>query len=324
MSADRAINILVTITLIQLMVAIGLGVTFVDIARRPELGLGCPGRIGQLCPGSCGHCRAVVAVSLAPAGRCRISRGRRLSGRAIWAAVHGHGKRQCADFNRFDGDAGGIVGDRRTLLLHVLLPVTSGEALPSVDVSRMVGTLFLTQLIPLGIGLTIRHCRQQLADRLRKPANRLSVALNRCGVRPDCRRRFPSSGIHKGDRARGDVAPGHCRRRRRLAAGWPGPRQAKAMAFSTGARNVSVSLVIVTASFPGTPAVTACAGLMRSSRLPCWRYWPQHGAAGRASGSVASSTRTARPIPSNSWRTRTFPRLVGAGLERVCARQRQQ
>ena len=33
MSADQAINILVTITLIQLMVAIGLGVTFVDIAR---------------------------------------------------------------------------------------------------------------------------------------------------------------------------------------------------------------------------------------------------------------------------------------------------
>ena len=33
MSADQAINILVTITLIQLMVTIGLGVTFADVAR---------------------------------------------------------------------------------------------------------------------------------------------------------------------------------------------------------------------------------------------------------------------------------------------------
>jgi len=46
-----------------------------------------------------------------------------------------------------------------------------------------------------------------------------------------------------------------------VVAGWllggRGRDKRKAMAFSTGARNVSVSLVIVTASFPGTPAVTA-------------------------------------------------------------------
>lgn len=46
-----------------------------------------------------------------------------------------------------------------------------------------------------------------------------------------------------------------------LVVGWllggPGSDNRKAMALTTGVRNVGVSLVIVTASFPATPAVTA-------------------------------------------------------------------
>ena len=46
-----------------------------------------------------------------------------------------------------------------------------------------------------------------------------------------------------------------------LVAGWvlggPGSDRRTAMAFSTDVRNASVSLVIATVSFPGTPAVTA-------------------------------------------------------------------
>jgi predicted Na+-dependent transporter len=46
-----------------------------------------------------------------------------------------------------------------------------------------------------------------------------------------------------------------------IAAGWllgeAGSANRKAMSFSTSVRNVAVSLVIATASFPGSPAVTA-------------------------------------------------------------------
>jgi hypothetical protein len=46
-----------------------------------------------------------------------------------------------------------------------------------------------------------------------------------------------------------------------VAAGWllggPGSGNRTAMAMATGVRNVGVSLVIATSSFPGTPAVTA-------------------------------------------------------------------
>jgi predicted Na+-dependent transporter len=46
-----------------------------------------------------------------------------------------------------------------------------------------------------------------------------------------------------------------------MVAGWllgeTGSENRRAMSFSTSARNVAVGLVIATASFPGTPAVTA-------------------------------------------------------------------
>ena len=114
MSADRVINVLVTITLIQLMVTIGLGVTFAEMApRRRELGPGYPNCTGQLCRRSGDHCRSVASVPRASAGLCQTSRGRRMSRSPIWAAVHGHGKRPCADFDRFDGSARGIFDDRR-------------------------------------------------------------------------------------------------------------------------------------------------------------------------------------------------------------------
>jgi bile acid:Na+ symporter, BASS family len=258
MSADQAINILVTITLIQLMVAIGLGVTFVDIARvARNSGLVALAALANyvLVPAATVgllwlfHSPPLVAAGFLVAAVCPGAP----YGPPFTAMAKGNVPISIGLMVMLAGSSAIVA----PLLLHVLLPVTSGEALPSVDVSRMVGTLLLTQLIPLGIGLTIRHCRQQLADRLRKPANRLSVALNVAVFGLIVGVDFHLLASTKATALEGMLLLVIAA----VVAGWllggRGRDKRKAMAFSTGARNVSVSLVIVTASFPGTPAVTA-------------------------------------------------------------------
>ena len=50
------------------------------------------------------------------------------------------------------------------------------------DALQIVGTLLLTQLLPLGVGLAVRYWRPTLADRLQKPANLASKILNLAAV----------------------------------------------------------------------------------------------------------------------------------------------
>ena len=258
MSADRVINILVTITLIELMVTIGLGVTFADVARVARNGslvaraalanylLVPAATVGLL---SLFHTPPLVAAGLLVAAVCPGAP----YGPPITAMAKGNVPISIGLMVMLAASSAIVA----PLLLHVLLPVTSAEKLPSVGVGRMVGALLLTQLIPLAIGLTLRHFRPRLADRLRKPANRLSVALN-----------LAAGGLIVGVDFHLLASIGAIGFEGMLAlviaaavAGWllggRGADKRKAMAFSTGVRNVSVSLVIVTANLPGTPAVTA-------------------------------------------------------------------
>ena len=258
MSADQAINILVTITLIQLMVTIGLGVTFADVARvAANWGLVVRAALANY-----------VLVPLATVGLLSLFHSPPLVAAGFLVAAVCPGAPYGPPFAAMaKGNVPVAIGLMvmlagssalaAPLLLHLLLSGTSGEDLPSVDLGRIVTTLLLTQLIPLGIGLTVRHYRKDLADRLRKPANWLSVALNLAVfgliVAVDYNLLASISVVGFEGMLILVIAA--------VAAGWllggRGGDQRKAMAFSTGARNVSVSLVIVTASFPGTPAVTA-------------------------------------------------------------------
>jgi len=258
MSADQAINILVTITLVELMVTIGLGVTFADVARVARNGglvaraalanyvLVPAATVGLL---SLFHTPPLVAAGLLVAAVCPGAP----YAPPITAIAKGNVPIAIGLMVMLAASSAIVA----PLLLHVLLPLTSAEELPSVDVGRMVGTLLLTQLIPLGIGLTVRHVRPLLADRLRKPANWLSVALNLAvgGLIVGVDFHLLASMGPIGFEGMSILV---------IAAaviGWllggRGRDTRKAMAFSTGVRNVSVSLVIVTASLPGTPAVTA-------------------------------------------------------------------
>src|SRR5262245_15913941 len=258
MSADRVINVLVTITLIQLMVTIGLGVTFVEMARvARNWGLVARAALANyvLVPATTVgvlllfHSPPLVSAGFLVAAVCPGAP----YGPPFTGMAKGNVPISIALMVLLAGSSTIVA----PLLLHVLLPVTSGEEPPRIDVSRMVGTLLLTQLVPLSVGMAVRQCRPELADRLRKPAKRLAVILNVAAFGLIIGVDFHLLPSVKAIGVEGMVILVIAA----LVVGWllggPGGDKRKAMAFSTGVRNVSVSLVIVTASFPGTPAVTA-------------------------------------------------------------------
>jgi BASS family bile acid:Na+ symporter len=126
-----------------------------------------------------------------------------------------------------------------------------------IEASKVVSTLLCSQILPLCIGLAIRHWWPALAEKLKKPAGLLSMVLNLATlaviltVQFDMLIDIPLLG-YVGMLVL--VAAG-------VAAGWllggPGAGNRTAMTIATSVRNVAVSLVIATASFGGTQAVTA-------------------------------------------------------------------
>ncbi len=149
------------------------------------------------------------------------------------------------------------------LLLQGLLPFVLGflPALPSdsppltIDALKVVTTLMVAQFIPLCLGLALRQWRPSLADHLKKPANRISMVLNLTTLSLIF---FAQFDMLIGVPLRGYIGmlalvlAG-------VAAGWllAGSGKASAMVMVTSVRNVGVALVIVTGVFAGTPAVAS-------------------------------------------------------------------
>src|SRR5262245_370134 len=143
------------------------------------------------------------------------------------------------------------------LLLQVLLPLMSAEESLQVDGAGMLGTLLVTQLVPLGVGMAVRQWRPNLAERLRHPANLVSKVLNLLAVGLILVGQF---------RLLAEIRPiGFVGMLALLVASWAagwllggsGSDDRKAMTLTTSLRNAGVGLVIATGAFAGTAAVTA-------------------------------------------------------------------
>jgi BASS family bile acid:Na+ symporter len=149
------------------------------------------------------------------------------------------------------------------LLLKLLLPAVLQRlpALPAdspplaVNALQVVTTLMLAQFLPLCAGMLIRWWKPGLADRLKKPANWLSMILNLLTLGLILYAQFD---MLIGVPLRGYVGM-LILVLASVAAGWllgdAGARSAMVMA--TSVRNVGVGLVIVTGAFAGTRAVAA-------------------------------------------------------------------
>ena len=258
MTVDGIINVLVTVTLIEMMIAIGLGVTLaeiLDVVRNRRL----------LLQAALAN---YVCVPAAAVGLLLLFRAQPLVAAGFLIAAACPGAPYGPPFTALaKGNVAAAVGLMvvlagssaflAPLLLGLLLPWVSGGDSPSVHAGKMVVTLLVTQLLPLCVGLVVRQGRPNLAARLLKPANRLSAVLNLSMIGLILAVQFPSLTAIRPVGFLGMLALVLAA----LVAGWglglPGSGNRRAMAISTSVRNVGVGLVIATSSFPGTPAVTA-------------------------------------------------------------------
>ena len=258
MSLDRVINILVTITLIEMMVLIGLRVTFAELGRVA----GNWRLVGRA---------AVANYLLVPAVAVGLlvwfdADPMVAAGFLILAVCPG------APFGPpFAGIAranvpiavglmvilAGSSAVISPLLLQLLLPWISGGEAPRIDLPGMLGALLITQLLPLLCGLLMRHWRPQLADRLLDPLELVGKILNLGVAGLILATQFP---MLVDIRVRGFVGM-LILLVASLVIGWlaggAGGEVRRTMALTTALRNVGVGLVIVTANFSGTPAVSA-------------------------------------------------------------------
>lgn len=252
------INLLVTITLFEMMVAIGLGVPLSDV-----WGVARSGRLLARAALANYVCVPAVATSLLLLFQAEplVAAGFLITavcpgapyGPPLTALAKGNMGVSVGLMVVLAGSSAIVA----PLLLYWLLPWISGGKLLQIDAAKMVATLLTTQLLPLALGLALRQWRPRLAKLLLKPANRLSAALNLSVIGLIVAVQLDSLIAVRMRGLAGMLALVLAA----LAAGWllstPGGGDRKAMAITTGVRNVGVSLVIAASSFPATAAVTA-------------------------------------------------------------------
>lgn len=258
MSADKVINLLVTVTLFEMMIAIGLGVTFADVVSVAK-------NQRVLIRAALANYAIVPAIAVA---LLFVFQASPMVAAGILTAAVCPGAPYGPPFTAMaKGNVIIAVGLMvilagssallAPLLLYFLLPMVSGSGDLKVDAFKIVLTLLMSQLVPLGVGLLIRNRNPLLAAKLQKPANRLGTILNLVVFGMILVVQFHTLAAI---RLRG-FAGMFLLVLAATAAGWifggAGSENRKAMGLTTGIRNVGVSLVIVTGSFPGTPAVTS-------------------------------------------------------------------
>jgi BASS family bile acid:Na+ symporter len=258
MTIDQLINVLVTVTLFEMMVAIGLSVTFVDLVSVA--------RNGRLIT------RAVLAnyvcVPAATVGLLLLFNAQPMVAAGFLILAFCPGAPYGPPFTAIaKGNLGVAVGLMVILagssaliapiLLHLLMPLVSGDEALKIDATRILSILLVTQLLPLGIGVAVRQWRPGLADRLQKPADLVCKVLNLVVVGMILVVHFQ---LLTEIRFRGFVGM-LVLLLASWVAGWllGGPENdtRKTMTLTTSLRNVGVGLVIATGTFAGTPAVTA-------------------------------------------------------------------
>ena len=258
MSLDRSINILVTITLIEMMVLIGLRATFselVDTVRNLRLVASAVAANYLLVPGV-----AVVLLILFDASPMVAA------GLLILAVCPGapYGPPFAGIARANVPVAVGLMvvlaGSSAIIspvLLRVLLPWVSGSDVPHIDLIAMLGTLLVTQLLPLLLGLLVKHWRPRLAERLVSPFETVSKILNLCAAGLILGSQFHMLTEIRLTGLLGMVILLVASLVIGWLAGGSGNDRRKTMALTTSLRNVGVGLVIVTGNFAGTAAVSA-------------------------------------------------------------------
>jgi BASS family bile acid:Na+ symporter len=257
-NVDQLISLFSAITLFELMVSIGLGVTFADLLRVAKNWrlLGKAAIANYVCVPAIAlgllfwfDTKPLIAAGFLIAAVC--------PGAPYGPPFTGLAKGDVVISVGLMAILAGSSALAAPLLLYVLLPLTSGEEIVEVDAIKMVTTLLLAQFLPLCLGLALRQWCPAWAERLAKPARLLSLILNLAllgaviVVQYEMLLAIPLRAfLGMFILVMASVGAG-------WLLGGPGTAQRTAMVMATSVRNVGVALVIATSSFAGTPAVTS-------------------------------------------------------------------
>jgi BASS family bile acid:Na+ symporter len=158
MAVDRPLNLLAAVTLVELMITLGLGVKASDVLKL--------GKQWNLLS------RALLAnyvlVPAATLGLLLLSHASPMVATGFLVAAVCPGAPYAPPFTAMAiGNVTVAVGLMvvlaasspvvAPLLLEFLLPVIAGSAVVKINVPKMIGTLLGAQLLPLPLGMWIRH-----------------------------------------------------------------------------------------------------------------------------------------------------------------------
>lgn len=258
MTMDQMISFLVTVTLIEMMAAIGMTVTFTDLASVAKkwrlVTLAVLANYVCVPAATVGllllfHANPMVAAGFLILAVCPGAP----FGPPITAIARGDVTAAVGLMVLLAGSSAVLA----PLLLRVALALVVGDQAMEVDAIKIVLTLLITQLLPLTLGVCIRQWRPTLAEWLQKPANLLSKILNLLVVVLILTAQFqllmeirPLAFVGMGALLILSWAVGWLLGGRELSV-------RKALTLTTSLRNVGVGLVIAAGSFADTPAVTA-------------------------------------------------------------------
>ena len=257
MPTDRLINFLATITLFEMMISIGLGVSLSAVLSVFK-------DWGLVLRALCANYVLVPAVALllimwfhpAPMPAVGFLVAAMCPGAPYGPPFTSMAKGNVTVAVGLMVLLAGSSAVLAPLLLGPLLSVVTKGSSPSIDTLKMVAALLGAQLLPLSIGLLLRSRQPSLADRLQRPARMISLALNLLTLAVIL---YFQGGMLAQIHLRG-YAGMLCLILMSISAGWVTNRRGdnpKAMVIATAVRNVGVALVIVSGTFPGTAAITS-------------------------------------------------------------------
>lgn len=272
MKVDQFISLLAAITLMEMMLTTGLGVNLTDVI--------------QVCKRSGLITRAAVAnyilVPAAAVGLLRSFHPKPMVAAGFLIAAVCPGAPYGPPFASIaKGNVTLAVGLMvvlagssalfAPLLLGLLLPNLTGDNRLNIDVAAILKTLLGAQLLPLCVGLWMRHQRSRVATILRRPAEIISLSLNLLLLTVIVAVQFRMlAGIHaKAYFGMSSLLAAS------VAAGWivcmASGESSKTMVITTSVRNVGVALVVATICFPGTPAISSVIayGLFQTILMVC-------------------------------------------------------
>jgi bile acid:Na+ symporter, BASS family len=258
MTIDRALNILVTITLIAMMVATGLGVRFSEIAAvakdRRLVVRGIVANYGlvpavTVVPLLLFRAESMVAVGFLILAVCPGAP----FGPPV-TTIAGGKVAFSIELMVILASASAVVSP---LLLRATLALVARNGPLHVIAGRMVTTLLVSQLLPLLVGLVMRQWRANWADALQRPANLASKILNLVAVVFILAAHFRMLAHIRLIGFAGMLALLIST----LAIGWilggSDNQSRRSLPLVTSLRNVGVGLIIAAGAFAGTPAVSA-------------------------------------------------------------------